>query len=197
MYIFLAPLFFIAFPCGQENNVKSDTYTGVYYLEGNIHIRNGATLEIDGTGDLACETLLLVRLREREKRLPPEGNFSMDVLSSVVAISTRHRYQQDTRARSALVPSAPKYHTRSTLQSPENVAPNQNVSVWVPSLCSYAFLEECKTTVFVICCFVEALKCNILSSVGAGVRRRCIRTYNTGRGKHFILPRMFFFKKTM
>ncbi|CAB1104565.1 MEP12 [Ectocarpus sp. CCAP 1310/34] len=43
----------------QENNVISETYTGVYYLDSNIHIRNGATLEIDGTGALACETLLM------------------------------------------------------------------------------------------------------------------------------------------
>jgi len=60
-------LFFcVAFPRFQENNDKSETYTGVYYLEGNIHIRNGATLEIDGTDDLdlPCKTLLLVRERE-------------------------------------------------------------------------------------------------------------------------------------
>ncbi|CAM9245308.1 unnamed protein product, partial [Hapterophycus canaliculatus] len=43
----------------MENNQKSDTYTGVYYLEGNIHIRSGATLEIDSDGDQGCDTLLL------------------------------------------------------------------------------------------------------------------------------------------
>lgn len=40
----------------------SDVYTGTYYLESSIHIRNGSTLSIDGreSEDLRCETLLLV-----------------------------------------------------------------------------------------------------------------------------------------
>ena len=47
----------------QEANKIVDSYTGTYYLTSNIHIRNGATLEIDGDheGSGDCETLLLVR----------------------------------------------------------------------------------------------------------------------------------------
>lgn len=49
----------------QDTNWYSDVYTGTYYLEAHIHVRNGATLEISGQhpdeGD--CKTLLLVRKR--------------------------------------------------------------------------------------------------------------------------------------
>eukprot|EP00904_Undaria_pinnatifida_P001002 jgi/Undpi1/10902/HiC_scaffold_3.g01428.m1 len=44
-----------------DTNWYSDVYTGTYYLESNVHIRNGATLSIDGskTETKACKTLLL------------------------------------------------------------------------------------------------------------------------------------------
>eukprot|EP00904_Undaria_pinnatifida_P001001 jgi/Undpi1/10901/HiC_scaffold_3.g01427.m1 len=42
-------------------NWYADSYTGTYYLESNVHIRNGATLTIDGSENEVdeCETLLL------------------------------------------------------------------------------------------------------------------------------------------
>ena len=81
----------------QANNVKSDTYTGVYYLDGNIHIRNGATLDIDGNGDGACETLLIVRERETDRQtdrqdrlaLLLEDTLFMNFSSSFAAASSR------------------------------------------------------------------------------------------------------------
>lgn len=49
-------------PLLQDTNWYSDIYTGAYYLESSIHIRNGATLSIDGSEDETdeCETLYLV-----------------------------------------------------------------------------------------------------------------------------------------
>ena len=46
----------------QETNWYSEEYTGAYYLESDVHVRNGATLSIDGaeTDAFECETLLLV-----------------------------------------------------------------------------------------------------------------------------------------
>lgn len=40
----------------------ASAYTGTYYLESNIHITDGATLEIDGeiSGTSGCKVLLLV-----------------------------------------------------------------------------------------------------------------------------------------
>ncbi|CAN0463675.1 unnamed protein product, partial [Ascophyllum nodosum] len=45
----------------QETNWYSEEYTGAYYLESDVHVRNGATLSIDGaeTDAFECETLLL------------------------------------------------------------------------------------------------------------------------------------------
>ena len=44
--------------------MTTSAYTGTYYLESNIHITNGATLEIDGevSGTSGCKVLLLVRV---------------------------------------------------------------------------------------------------------------------------------------
>ena len=53
--------------CGQlvqDTNTFSSVYTGTYYMTANIHITNGATLEIDGNDTAeqgGCKTLLLVR----------------------------------------------------------------------------------------------------------------------------------------
>lgn len=47
----------------QETNWYSDVYTGTYYLESDVHVRDGGKLSIDGSESAVdeCETLLLVR----------------------------------------------------------------------------------------------------------------------------------------
>lgn len=46
----------------QDANTIVDSYTGTYYLTSHIHVRNNATLEIDGDhpDDGDCEILLMV-----------------------------------------------------------------------------------------------------------------------------------------
>lgn len=50
-------------PTPQVTNWYSEVYTGTYYLESNVHVRNGGKFSIDGSESAVdeCETLLLVR----------------------------------------------------------------------------------------------------------------------------------------